>query len=211
MKNKKELVCMLGMRETGKDYNAQHFVGMGYKKICFADSLREMLWKILGWKPDKNFNYADFKKSYFSAEKGIKLLKFIPFLKFVAITTGRRMLQNLGSVIKEYFGETIWADLWGKEVIKQDRNVVCTDVRFIYEAEKALSLTRKGYTVKFIWCCYENANFDEILKDTHESEMLNQHIYYNQDKYNLEDGSEISHKVIKQIIKDFKEIYGNLY
>jgi hypothetical protein len=128
------------------------------------------------------------------------------------ITTGRKILQNTGSVIKEFFGEEIWANLWYNSVIESKCNIVCDDARFTYEVKKALLLTRKGYKVKFIWCCYNGANFKEILKDTHESEALSQFIYKNQDKYGLYDGCEIKHSIIKQIIKEHeKNIVNSLF
>lgn len=194
--NKKNLIVFLGLKNCGKDYNSQPYLEMGFKKISFADPLREMVWSILDYTPNKELNYDDFKKSDTILKKS--------WFKKIKITTGRKILQNAGSVIKRMFGETIWADLWVKSVLDSDTDVCCTDCRFTYEVEKALSLSRKGYNVSFIWVCYGKANFDEILKDKHESELLSQFIYYNQEKYGLHDLCEIKPKVLKQIISDFK-------
>ena len=57
----------------------------------------------------------------------------------------------------------------------------------------------------FIWCQYENADYDKILADKHESELLNQFIYYNRDKYRLHDGCIIKEDVLKRILKDFEK------
>lgn len=201
--NKKNLMVFLGLKNCGKNYNAQPYLEMGFKNISFADPLREMVWSILDYTPNKVLNYDDFKKSEAILRKPNKFLNL--FAKKVVITTGRKILQNAGSVIKSMFGETIWADLWAKSVLESEQNVVCTDCRFTYEVFKALSLSRKGYNVSFIWVCYEKANFNEILKDKHESEALSQYIYYNQEKYGLYDLCEIKPKVLKQIISDFEQ------
>lgn len=202
MTNKNELIVFMGLKECGKNYNAQKYINRGYTKIDLADSLRDMLWDILGWKPNKECNYSQFKKSVLTTEVPDKFFLF-NWYKDITITTGRKLLQNLGSAVKKLFGETIWAKIWYEKVLQNSGNTVCCDCRFTYEVKKALSLTRKGYTVKFIWCCYKNANFKEILQDKHESEALNQFIYYNREKYGLKDGYTIPHTLISHILEDF--------
>lgn len=201
--NKKNLIVFLGLKNCGKNYNSQPYLDMGFKNVSFADPLREMVWDILDYTPNKALTYDEFKKSDTILRKPNKFWNL--FAKKIVVTTGRKILQNAGSVIKSMFGETIWADLWSKSVLESEQNVVCTDCRFTYEVSKALSLSRKGYNVSFIWVCYEKANFNEILKDKHESEALSQYIYYNQEKYGLHDLCEIKPKVLKQIISDFEQ------
>lgn len=202
-KNKKNLIVFMGLKNCGKDYNSQPYLDMGFKRVSFADTLRDMVWSMLDYIPNKKFTYDDFKKADVIFKKSL--------FKNNKITTGRKILQNAGSVIKKMFGETIWADLWAKNVLESEQNVVCTDCRFVYEVKKALSLSRKGYDVSFIWVCYEKANFRYILKDKHESETLSQFIYYNQDKYGLYDLCVIKPKVLKQILSDFEQQQIELY
>lgn len=197
MSDKKELVCFIGMKNCGKDYSAQPYIEKGFVKIAFADTLRDMCYDILGYYPYFSKEYDEFKKSDICLSKYWFMNKFI--------TTGRKILQNLGSTIKKYFGEDIWAKLWYEQVLRYNTNTVVTDCRFPVEINKILSLTKKGYKVTFVWVCYEGANFKEILKDTHESEALAQFIYHNQIKYNLQDLTPISNTLIKQILKDFAE------
>lgn len=200
------VICCCGMKNCGKDYQANPYIKEGYLKISFADSLREMLWDILGYTPNKEFNYDQFKQSNFTAEISCKILGFIPWIKDVNITSGRKLLQNLGSVIKKWFGKDIFAKLWYNKVLEANCNVIATDIRFDYEFKKAISLSKKGYNVKFIWCCYHGADFENILKDTHESELLAQFMYKNRKKYNLVDGEIIDLKIINKILKDFNKI-----
>ena len=207
--HKKEVVCMLGLKTCGKDYNAQRYIKeLDYKKIALADPLRQTLWNILGYTP---YDYQEFKTCDIKATHKTTLCKIFGLTETFKITTVRKLLQNVGSEFKRQFGQTFWANKWKEAVLKSDKDVVCTDVRFNYEVEKALSLTRKKCKVKFIWCCYEGADFDEILKDKHESERFNQFIYFNREKYGLQDGSTISHKTMRQILKDYQNYLSSIY
>lgn len=199
---------MLGLKTCGKDYNAQSYIKDGYKKIALADPLREILWSILGYMPN---NYQEFKTCDVKATHKTTLCKIFGLTETFKITTVRKMLQNTGSVFKRLFGQDFWADMWKKAVLNSSENIVCTDVRFDYEVKKALSLTRSGCKIKFIWCCYKNADFDEILKDNHESERFNQFLYYNRNRYGLQDGYTISHKTMRQMLKDYNGYLGDVY
>lgn len=198
--DKKELICFIGMRNTGKGYQSKSYIDKGYKKISLAGTLRDLLYRVINYTPS---NYDEFKVSDVYIDIKSKFLGFIPYTKKLKITKGRNLLQNIGSGIKDLFDPEIWATTWYKKVLDSGCNVCCDDVRFDYEIKKALSLTKKGYKVKFVWCCYSGANFEEILSDKHESEALAQFIYLNSDKYKVKDGCEIPKKTLLKIIKDF--------
>lgn len=193
---KKDVVCMLGLFGSGKNYQAQKFIQAGYKEIAFADPLRKTLYNILGYTPE---DYDLFKKSTLYAEVQRRIFKYKK-----RVTTGRTMLQNLGTVFKQLWGEGFWAKQWYKSVLECDTNVVCSDVRFPIEIKKAFSLKKKGMTVDFMWCCYDKADFTKALETKHESERLAQFMYYNRDKYKLHDGDYISEKTLRRILKDFE-------
>lgn len=202
--NDKQIVSMLGLKNTGKDYNAKPFIEAGFKKIAFADSLRSILWGILGYTPDgDNIPYNDFKKCEFKVKKSL--------FKTESITTVRKMLQNTGSVFKELFGQNYWTNKWVKDVLESDNNkIVVTDTRFDYEIKKIISLKKKGYKVNFIWCQYEGADYNKLLSDTHESEALAQFMYKNRDKYGLYDTCTINEINMLKILKDFNKHNKNL-
>lgn len=190
-----ELICFLGTKRSGKDYNAQKYIDIGYTKMALADSLRDMLWGILGWTPTAQ-QYNQRKESSLWFLDGV--------LKFVKVTSIRKMLQNLGSFMRDNVDKNFWANIWYNKILDSNKNIVCTDVRYPNEIKKAISLSKKGYNVMFIWCCYEGANYAEILKDTHESESLAQFLYRNQDKYRLYDGCRINDRILKRILKDYE-------
>lgn len=205
MNNNKTLVCFLGMKTCGKDFNSQPYIKAGFKKIALADTLRDMLWEIIGFGPTEEIPYDDYKKCILTTEVTTKKFGFIPWLKEFKITTIRKMMQNIGSVMKKYFGENFWVNLWYDKVVQSGCNVVCTDCRFTNEVLKALELKNHGYNVTFIWVCYEKADFNTILADTHESEKLAQFIYYNQYKYRLHDLCVIKEDILRQILADFEQ------
>ncbi len=196
MDNKKELVAVLGLYGSGKSYITKVFARQGFTKMSFADPLRDIAFKILGY-TGKVLNYDEFKKSTLNLKKNL--------FKNEKLNTGRQVLQQTGSVIKDLFGQNIWADLLTKSVLDSKQNVIIDDVRFDYEVQSILKLKRRGYKIKFIWACYDKNDYTNALKDEHESEKLAQFMYLNQDKYNLKDTHDIPHSVIKKILTDFKE------
>ena len=201
----KELVVFIGCKNFGKNWNAKPYIEAGYKEIAFADSLRDMLWNILGFKPSEDFTYDEMKKSKLITHKVKRFLKIFNIKKTIEVSTFRILLQNLGSVMKKTFGDNFWVNIWYKKVLESDCNIVTTDIRLPNEIKKALTLIKSNYNVKFVWCCYSGANFQEILKDTHESEQLAQYMYWNQDKYSLFDGCPIDIDTINKILKDYSK------
>lgn len=205
MTDKKEIITFLGLKTSGKDYRSYPYITYGgYIKKAFADPLREVLWGIMGYTPE---SYAEFKKEELVVNKRKKILGFIPSVKEIKITTIRKMLQNTGSVFKKLFGENYWTNLWYKDLLETggDNNIVVTDARFTYELKKILSLKKKGYRLRFVYCMYEGANYDELLADEHESEKLAQYMYTYREKYSLSDGKEIAETMIRRIVKDYEE------
>lgn len=197
--SKKEIIVMLGLATSGKDYNAQIFIERGYVKVAFADALRSALWEVLEYEPKNNGEYANFKKNEVKYQVNpIKQHKI----------TGRKLLQNIGSVFKKYTKNEKFWNLALLNTIKDNNieNAIITDCRFPYEIEDILTLEKDGYDVKFYWCCYSGNDYTKILNDNHESEALNQFIYHRQKVFGLfGDCCEIKKKTIKDILYFYKE------
>ena len=207
MSDKKNIIAFMGLKTCGKDYQSQAYINIGYKKIALADPLREVAWNILGYNPEEkgNIPYNDFKNCNLSAEVEHKFMGVLPYYTDVKITSIRKILQNIGTEFKRLFGTDYWCNLWYDSVVKSGENVVLTDLRFPNEVKKVLELKDVGYNVTFRWCQYEKADYDKILADKHESELLNQFIYYNRDKYKLHDSCIIKEDVLKRILEDFEK------
>ena len=183
---KQDIRVYLGALGGGKDFSAKPYIQKGYKHCAFADTLRDILWDILGYKPK---NYEKFKLS------DVRL----GFLN--KISTGRKLLQNLGSTLRKFIAEDVWVDILIKNIAFEPK-VVITDCRFSNEVAKLLKYAEKaGSNITFIWCCYPSKKYQQGLKETHESEALAQFITQ---RYNFKNGDTISIEQIKVILKDYK-------
>lgn len=188
MGEKQKINVFLGLMGSGKDYRASFYIkNFKYEQVAFADTLRDILWSILGYTPS---NYEQFKKS------NIKLGWF------KNISTGRKLLQNLGSTLRMFIGDDVWVNILLKKIIDKPR-VVITDCRYDNEASKLVTFAEKtDADITFTWCCYPSDKYKQGLTEKHESEALAQFITKN---YNYKDGEIISSKDIKAIVKAFRK------
>ena len=183
---KQAIRVYLGLQGSGKDYSAQSYISKGYKHFAFADTLRDILWSILGYKPK---NYEKFKTST------------VKLGWFNNISTGRKLLQNLGSTLRKFIGEDVWVNILLKNILYEPL-VVITDCRYSNEVAKLLKYADKsGADITFVWCCYPSKKYQQGLKDPHESEALAQFITK---RYNFKNGDIIDNNNIKLILKEFR-------
>ncbi len=168
------LVCYMGVIGSGKDYHAKELVNQGYLQINFADALREMCWKILGWRPANDHEYELFKAG------GID----IPGWGYV---NGRLMLQNVGKIMREIYPD-FWKNAWFDKALSaltsDNKNVVCSDLRYPNELKCAFNLMTADNNVdtKFVFCDYHSEKYNAT--DEHESEKMAQELL----KYGFKDG-----------------------
>lgn len=191
MENQKVKV-FLGLMGSGKDYNAEPFIQAGYKHVAFADALRNILYETLGYRPE---NYEKFKIS------DVRL----GFLR--KISTGRKLLQNLGTALRKYIDKDIWVNTLIKNIVNTPK-VVITDCRFDNEVSKLIKYAEKtGCDISFVWCCYKSKKYEQGLKEKHESEALAQYITNNCD---FKDQEEISINDLKYIIKEYRKYKNSI-
>lgn len=116
------IIGLSGYAQTGKDTVAQHLVEhYGYKRIAFADPIREALLKL-------NPHITDVPELPHA-----NLSQLIPmgweFLKQTSPQV-RGLLQRFGTeVAREMWGQNFWVDLAMAKADATD-NVIITDVRF---------------------------------------------------------------------------------
>ena len=114
------IVGLSGYAQSGKDTIANILVeGYGFKRVAFADKIRELLYEM---NPDfrdtllrqavDNFGWDEVKKD----------------------ASVRRMMQNLGVGARTIFGDAFWINQAMRD-LSYDNNFVFTDVRFTNEAE----------------------------------------------------------------------------
>ena len=192
-----DIICLLGRIGSGKTTFANKLIQeQRYTKISMADSMRELLWKILDYVPTDELEYQLFKNLHLSL---FQTWDNKQFNNVGHLVTGRQLLQNIGESCKGIFGQEIWVKEWVSRVEKKMNRkdiecgvfdhgvsidgdnptlpllqskspprIVCDDMRFPIEVIAAHKL---GAT--FIWCDYNKGNYN---KDTHPSESLSDDI-----------------------------------
>ena len=182
-------ICFIGVMGSGKDHRAKllkqvfNKVGFANVHINFADELREMMWDLLDWKPQDEDEYDSFKVGKFTHQFTLKEL------------TGRDLLQRFGTEVIRKRHPSYWVDCWHDKAwyeMSKGNFVICTDLRFPNELNKALLLK----DVTFIFCNYKSGRYD--ANNPHESEKLAQRILA--DGY--EDGDVLTKEYLTSLVKE---------
>ena len=142
----------IGVVGSGKDYAARQIDGA--IKIAFADKLREMVWRLVGWRPKNDDDYDRFKKMVFKCDE-------VSF-------TGRNVLERVGTEIVRDIDENYWVDeVEGTIFTKQQQGekIICiTDARFPNEIERLFQIgifhKREDMSVDFTFCDYHSKRYD---------------------------------------------------
>lgn len=113
------LICFLGRNTSGKSYKANQLVKeQNYIKISMADSMRELAWKTLGWRPKDDKEYSEFKNCILcegEVETDSDGDNTVTFTGNIDIL-GRQYLQSLGEGCKALFGQDFWVKQWERKV-----------------------------------------------------------------------------------------------
>ena len=163
----------IGVIGAGKDYRCSKECT---HKISFADGVREDVWKILGWKPETDVEYEAFKTTLFYPT-GLKAAISYSQDNILQVT-GREILQNYGSLMKELHGEDYWAvRIWPVLENLQHNStetiVGITDCRYKTEIKALLDFADFfNCTVEFLHCDYKSDRYNAT--DPHHSEHLAQ-------------------------------------
>lgn len=167
MSDDKKLVCYIGVMGSGKSFRTKKMCqeNQDFVEINVADTLRNVVWKMIGWKPPTEERYELFKESTFISST-------LPSVKF----TGRDILQRLGTDGIRSIEPDFWINAWKNTVYDtiylKGKSVVCSDVRFVNEVYAALELENKNIQVEFVFCDYQSDRYDQ--KSKHDSERLAQ-------------------------------------
>lgn len=167
-----KLICYVGCIGGGKDYQAKKYIAEHpkTKHINFADELREMSWDILGWRPNTNEEYEDFKKLSLISNEEVSRIEF----------TGREYLQRLGTEALRKRDPNFWVKCWVnkvQEALNNGYDVVCSDCRFENELRFAIGINYSANlhtpaSPYFVFCNYISDRYD--CTNEHESEKLAQ-------------------------------------
>jgi hypothetical protein len=115
------VISISGYAQVGKDTLAGFLIEQGYKRLAFADSLRDALWVLNPWVPIHG------GERYYQLQTVVDLLGWDDAKAHPEI---RRLLQVMGTEVgRQILGENVWVDLLKRKIEPEGKYVV-TDTRF---------------------------------------------------------------------------------
>ena len=169
-----EILAFNGVIGSGKTFQTEIFKEQGYININFADELKEMVWKLIGWKPKNEEEYTQFKNTHFINElANLTILNksIDSHIKF----TGRDILERYGQQIRNH-NPDFFCDILKNKLVKlnwQDKRidykVVISDVRYINEAAMLLY----EFNTKLLFCNFKSNRYDS--DNNHESQLMSKY------------------------------------
>lgn len=124
-----QLIALSGYAQAGKDTAAKFLIEEGYKRIAFADALRDALYalnpRVEAWWDDAG--------EWSHPHLQVLIDKYGWDQAKIDVPEIRELLQRLGTEVgREQFGENFWVDMAMRKV---DGPTVFTDCRFPNEAQ----------------------------------------------------------------------------
>ena len=148
------LIGLMGKKRAGKDTFARRLVERhGFVRYAFADALKDVLFTlnplaaVVDGEPVHLSTIVMHSGGWERAKDEYQEV--------------RRLLQDLGVAVRKHVGKDTWLDPVMRQVAKESRPVVITDVRFWNEA--AAIADAGGYLVRVVRPGHDDG-------DTHESE-----------------------------------------
>ena len=154
-KVKRKVIAFCGFEQSGKDYSCKRLIATkGFEKVAFADALREISFKLLGYSVDEGMkHYEELKKSVIYNS-----------------LTFRNILENLGSGIRKY-DRNFWAKTVLVKIKQTFKNICISDLRYPNEYTVLKSFCDKNdIDFKLVFCDYKSPNYND--KNPHESAQL---------------------------------------
>lgn len=165
------IVAYIGKAGSGKDYQCKLLTKLGYKKIAFADALRDIAFSSLDVdtsmydEEEYNHFYNVMKETWdcITVKYDSSILKKFNF---------RRFLENLGTQGIRKYDNDFWVRSVINEIKKNDYKKVCiSDMRFPNEYNKLREFAEEnGYVFRCMFCDYRSDRYQEV--NTHESARL---------------------------------------
>ena len=154
----KKVIAFCGFESSGKSYSAKRLMTtMGFEKISFANTLRDIAFSTIGIPFDEGMlKYDELKKT-----------ELINGLNF------RNILENLGSAVRKY-DEDFWARGVLNFIKSCLKNVCIDDLRYPNEYRVLKNYCElAGIEFKLIFCDYHSENYrnDNIPDDIQEKQI----------------------------------------
>ena len=189
----RKIVAFVGRAGSGKDYQCNLLVeNQGFKKLAFADALRDIALTILDLNEENALEHYDTMKSSQNCievkveDRGV--LYQHNNLSF------RRFLELLGTQGIRKYDNDFWCRCLIKTIKDNNYKKVCiSDMRFLNEYEYLSNFAKEnGYEFNVYFCDYHSARYEE--DNNHESAMMGNYFA----KHDYEDLAELN-------VFDFKD------
>ena len=160
----KSIFTFIGRAGSGKDFQCTLLEQQGYKKVAFADALRDIASKSIMLNEDELDEYYEWMK--LNNCICVKTEKMTWWLNF------RTFLERLGTQGIRKYDPDFWINCLLKTIKDNQYSKVCiSDMRFINEYIKVRDFALKNdYEFKCIFCDYHSDRYQE--NNNHESARL---------------------------------------
>lgn len=161
------IIGVLGHKRNGKDTIADYLVeNYEFKKICFADALKNMSRQLFGLTDEQLYGDKKEVEDEYWQTTPRKILQFV----------GTELFRKQFAKLCPHVKEGIWVEIAKKKILNTKENVVISDVRFQNEVDMIHSLN--GIVIKVVRPSISNIDYHESelgidkIKDF-DLEMLN--------------------------------------
>lgn len=161
-----EIVAFIGRAGSGKDYQCELLSKKGYKKLAFADALRDIAFSSLGLDTKSCMPYYDYMKAdsnCIEIKVGEAYKRNISFRSF---------LEYLGTQGIRKYDNNFWVNALLNTIYNERYDKVCiSDMRFANEFRLTDKFAKEnGYKFKCIFCNYYSNRYQE--NNNHDSARL---------------------------------------
>jgi len=181
-----KIYAFIGVVGSGKDFYTNQKITeltkLGYrcKHMNFADTVRNEIWHIFGFKPKDDAEYDLFKKT--SIEVNLNRHNN-------PIITGREFMERFGTDFVRKYDKEFWIKAWAKKVkeIENDYDVILiSDCRYDNEVKYLL----ENFNATFMYCNYISDRYE--IRETKPEKFAQRFL-------NLDDKTDITQK-LKEIL-----------
>lgn len=175
--SERQIVAFIGRAGSGKDYQCSLLEKQGYKKMAFADALRDIAFTILDLdKQDALEHYEAMKNCLDCIDVKVEDKSIVYQHKELSF---RRFLELLGTQGIRKYDEDFWIRCVIKQIEDNNYNKVCiSDMRFANEYIKIHNYCiNNKINFKCIFCDYHSPRYQEYNK--HESAQLSNFLVNN--------------------------------
>lgn len=194
----KNIISFIGRAGSGKDYQCNLLVEKGYKKVAFADALRNIAFASLGIPSLTGYKYYEDMKALPCISINIQDKNTLTSISEHKLTF-RQYLEMLGTQGIRYYDENFWCKCLGSTILDTHYTNICiSDLRFKNEYDYLYTFCKDhNFSFTCIFCDYKSSRYQDI--NNHQSAKLANWL--------VEQGYKDGQQITKDDIDKFTEYY----